>query len=105
MVAYNKETPKDIYFYQSQRYHAYEPSKNIRNIGSQTPNLDEILLPAENNSAYHREIEVQDSKRQYELLQPIWFDEIMRRLSADARKQEKQIDSQYYLNLYGNNVN
>lgn len=105
MVAYKNNPGKDK-DYQKQDYRLaasitgiqYNPSYNKR---ISADSLDEVVQPSEVKELYKKRIEP-GSRMNNDLSQPIWFEEILKRLANDnAKKSEKERPpkNSYYVNL------
>lgn len=90
MVAY-KNNPAQDKDYQKQDYRLAASITGIRYNPANNDSIDRIIQPSPANELYQKRIEPLHLTPDYYLTQPIWFEEIIKRLANDnAKKTEKE---------------
>ena len=104
-----KNSPGQNKKYQKQDYRLsasitglqYNPSYS-RPVPVDNDGIEKIIQPTTGNELYQKRIEPFSVANEYDLLQPLWFDEIMRRLAKDnagKTKPGKSLYSRCYYSL------
>ncbi len=95
MVAYKNSSGQDeTLLYQKQKYRSSNSSAGIQNNDS----IDRIAESYQANKLYQKRIEHKQSSTEYDLLQPVWFEEIRKRLANSEKEKNKTPDlSQKYI--------
>jgi hypothetical protein len=83
MVAYKDNPGHDKeYLYQEGNYRL-PSTTGTQDISADNSSLDKLVRSTPSNELYQKRIEPLRSLGDYDLSQPVWFDEIMKRLAAN----------------------
>ncbi|MFA6424675.1 MAG: hypothetical protein WCW64_00650 [Phycisphaerae bacterium] len=91
MVAYKNSPGQDeTSLYQKQKYRSSNSPSSVQHAHADNESLDRIAESYQANKLYQRRIEPRQPSNEYDLLQPVWFEEIRKRLASGENEKEKK---------------